>query len=305
MSVARAPRPEPVPGLLVVDKAAGMTSHDVVARVRRLAGTRKVGHAGTLDPMATGVLVLGVGRATRLLGHLVLAEKRYRATVRLGASTTSDDAEGQTLTSAAPADLAALDGARVPAALAEQVGELDQVPSSVSAVKVDGRRAYDRVRAGEEVELAARRVTVHAIGVEALHDLRGEEPFVDVDVEVHCTSGTYVRAIARDVGRALGVGGHLTSLRRTSVGPFTLEHADTLDDLEQPGRDFSVLAMADAARLGFTTRDLGPDDARGVRHGRPLDLDLDGLTALIDPDGDLLALYAPRDGLARPVAVLV
>ena len=305
MSVARTPRPEPVPGLLVVDKPAGMTSHDVVARVRRLAATRKVGHAGTLDPMATGVLVLGVGRATRLLGHLVLAEKRYRATIRLGAATTTDDAEGEALGATDAGALAALDEVRVRAALAEQVGELDQVPSSVSAVKVDGRRAYDRVRAGEDVELAARRVTVHEIAVHEVRDLRAAEDVVDVEVDVHCTSGTYVRAIARDVGRALGVGGHLVALRRTSVGPFGLEHAERLDALEEPGRAFAVLAMADAARLGFVTRELDADEARGVRHGRPLDLDLDGLTALIAPGGDLLALYEPRDGLARPVAVLV
>src|SRR5688500_15364243 len=207
------------PALVVVDKSPGMTSHDVVARVRRLAGTRKVGHAGTLDPMATGVLVLGINRATRLLGHLMLTEKTYAATVRLGVTTTTDDAEGELV---ATASTEGLSGEAIRAAFATQVGELDQVPSAVSAIKVDGKRAYQRVREGEDVELAARRVTVHALDV---IEVRG----ADVDVEVRCSSGTYVRAIARDVGAALRVGGHLTSLRRTTVGPSGLSRASTSD----------------------------------------------------------------------------
>ncbi len=206
-------------GVVVVDKAAGMTSHDVVARVRRLAGTRKVGHAGTLDPMATGVLVVGVNRATRLLGHLMLTDKTYEATIRLGASTTTDDAEGEVTSSRPAADLA---DETIRSALAGFVGEIDQVPASVSAVKVAGRRAYDRVRAGEEVELAARRVRIEQIDVHGI--TRDEHANVaDVAVEVHCSTGTYIRSIARDLGEALGVGGHLVALRRTSVGPFGLE----------------------------------------------------------------------------------
>ena len=208
-------------GLVVVDKPGGMTSHDVVARVRRLAGTRKVGHAGTLDPMATGVLVLGVERATRLLGHLMLTEKAYDATVRLGVATTTDDAEGE-VTASVPT--AGLDEASVREAAAAFVGELEQVPSAVSAIKVDGRRAYARVRAGEEVELAPRSVTVHELVV---HDVRLGDDVVDVDLRVRCSSGTYIRAIARDLGAALGVGGHLTALRRTAVGPYDLAVART------------------------------------------------------------------------------
>jgi tRNA pseudouridine55 synthase len=282
-------------GLVVVDKPGGMTSHDVVSRVRRLAGTRKVGHAGTLDPMATGVLVLGVDRATRLLGHLMLTEKTYDATVRLGVATTTDDAEGE-VTASVPT--AGLDEASVREAAASFVGELEQVPSAVSAIKVDGRRAYARVRAGEEVELAPRSVTVHELVV---HQVRLGD-VVAVDLRVRCSSGTYIRAIARDLGVALGVGGHLTALRRTAVGPYDLEVARTLDDLAE---DFAVLPLAEAARAGFRAVELTDEQAADVRVGRALDLDLPGLTALFDPAGEFLALYEPRDGRARAVAVFV
>src|SRR5687767_5323356 len=199
------------PGLVVVDKPAGMTSHDVVARVRRLAGTRKVGHAGTLDPMATGVLVLGVNRATRLLGHLMLTEKAYDATVRLGVATTTDDAEGEVTAVVSAADV---DPVAVRAVLAEFVGDIEQVPTAVSAIKVDGKRAYQRVRDGEEVALEARPVTVHELVV---HDVvpsgaDADTLTLDVTLSVRCSSGTYIRAIARDLGVRLGVGGHLTAL---------------------------------------------------------------------------------------------
>ena len=278
-------------GLVVVDKPGSMTSHDVVSRVRRLAGTRKVGHAGTLDPMATGVLVLGLNRATRLLGHLTLTDKRYDATVRLGGTTTTDDADGD-LVSSSPTDHLSEDDVR--SALSSLVGEIDQVPSSVSAVKVDGRRAYARVRAGEEVELSARRVTIHAIDVVSL-DLP------EVKVAVHCSSGTYVRAIARDLGAALGVGGHLTALRRTAVGPFTLADARTIDELTE---SFTITPIADAARASFPALDLDDDQAADVRVGRRLDLALDTTTALFAPDGEFLALYREgEDGRARAVAV--
>jgi tRNA pseudouridine55 synthase len=283
-------------GLVVVDKPAGITSHDVVARVRRLAGTRKVGHAGTLDPMATGVLVVGVGRATRLLGHLALTEKSYDATARLGVSTVTDDAEGEVT---ATASAAHLDEAVVRAAFAEQVGEIEQVPTAVSAVKVDGVRAYQRVRAGEDVVLEPRRVTVHELTVT---DVRRAGDHVDVDLSMRCSSGTYVRAIARDVGAALGVGGHLTALRRTAVGPYGLDVARTLDELAET---FATLPIADAARAAFPARDLDQDAAASVRVGRALDVPLDGLTALFDPDGEFLALYEPRDGVSRAVAVFV
>lgn len=280
-------------GLVVVDKPAGMTSHDVVARVRRTLGTRKVGHAGTLDPMATGVLVLGVERATRLLGHLMLTEKTYSATVRLGATTTTDDAEGE-VTATAPA--AHLEEAAVRAALAAFQGEISQVPSTVSAVKVDGKRAYARARAGETVELKARAVTIREI---AAGDFRVEGDFLDLEIRVACSSGTYIRAIARDLGAALGVGGHLTRLRRHSVGAFTLETANTdLDHLR-------LTPLAAAARASFPALDLDEDQAQAVRYGRPLPLAVESLTAVFAPDGEFLALYQPHGGAARPAAVFV
>lgn len=289
-----------VSGLVVVDKPGGITSHDVVARVRRLAGTRKVGHAGTLDPMATGVLVLGVNRATRLLGHLMLTEKAYDATIRLGVSTSTDDAEGEVTASVSTAGL---DEATVRAAAAEFVGDLEQVPTAVSAIKVDGKRAYQRVRDGEEVELEARPVTVHELVV---HDVRGLDhdaaETLDLDVSLRCSSGTYVRAIARDLGARLGVGGHLTALRRTAVGPYDLDVARTLDELAE---EFTMMPIADAARAAFASRDLDDAQAADVRVGRALDLDLDGLTAVFAPDGEFLALYEPRDDTARAVAVFV
>ncbi len=283
------------PGLVVVDKPGGLTSHDVVARVRRLAGTRKVGHAGTLDPMATGVLVLGVDRATRLLGHLTLTEKAYDARVRLGVGTTTDDAEGEPVAAADPGDVAALTEAAVRTAFASFVGEIDQVPTAVSAIKVDGKRAYQRVRDGEDVELSPRRVTVHELTV---HEVAG----ADVRISVRCSSGTYIRAIARDVGARLGVGGHLTALRRTAVGPFGLDLARTLDDLADR---FEVVPIAEAARSVFPAVDLDAAEAADVRYGRRLERELPALSAVFAPDGTFLALYEPRDGSARPVAVFV
>ncbi len=295
-------------GLLVVDKPPGMTSHDVVARVRRLAGTRKVGHAGTLDPMATGVLLLGLGRATRLLGHLALAEKTYEATIRLGVVTTTDDAEGEVVSRSSTE---ALEESAARSALGDMVGEIDQVPSAVSAIKVGGRPSYERVRSGEQVELAARRVQVHALDV---HDVRRvdepEGPVHDLDVTVRCSSGTYVRAIARDLGSVLGVGGHLTRLRRTAVGSaesgVTLADAVTLDAAEEGGA-LPVLDLDHSARRFFPSVDLSEALAQDVRHGRALDLELpaSGPHALFSPDGQFLALYEDRDGTARAVAVFV
>jgi tRNA pseudouridine55 synthase len=286
------------PGLVVVDKAPGMTSHDVVARVRRLAGTRKVGHAGTLDPMATGVLVLGVDRATRLLGHLMLTEKSYDATVRLGVSTTTDDAEGEVVETRA---VDGVDPEAVRAELARFVGDIEQVPTAVSAIKVDGKRAYARVRDGEQVELKARPVTIHSLEV---LDQRVVGEWLDVDISVRCSSGTYIRAIARDVGAALGVGGHLTALRRTAVGSFDLSVARTLEQLAE---DFAVLPIADAARATFPGVELDDEQAAHVRFGRALDLPLpeDGPHAVFAPGGEFLALYERRGQQARPVAVFV
>jgi tRNA pseudouridine55 synthase len=242
------------------------------------------------------VLVLGVGRATRLLGHLMLTEKRYDATMRLGVATSTDDAEGEVV---ATAPVHGLDEAAVRAAAGRLVGELMQVPTAVSAIKVDGRRAYQRVRAGEHVELAARPVTVHELLV---HDVRFHDEVVDLDVSVRCSSGTYVRALARDLGGALGVGGHLTALRRTAVGPFDLGVARTLDQLAE---HFAVLPLAAAARAAFPSIDLDEPAARAVRFGRALELPVERLSAVFAPDGEFLALYEPRDGGARPVAVFV
>ena len=276
----------------------------MVGRVRRLLGTRKVGHAGTLDPMATGVLVVGVGRATRLLGHLTLTDKAYDATVRLGVGTVTDDAEGDVV---ATPGLAGLDEARLEAALAPLRGPILQVPTAVSAIKVDGVRSYARVRAGDEVALAPRPVTVHRFDVLARRDLVVDgTPVVDLDVVVGCTSGTYVRALARDLGLGLGSAGHLTALRRTRVGPFTLAEAAVLPE---PGPDAeapAVVPVAEAVRRCFPVVEL--DDARAgdVRVGRRLPgLHLDALTALLGPDGTFLALYRPGPDGARPEAVFV
>jgi tRNA pseudouridine55 synthase len=289
-------------GLVVVDKPAGLTSHDVVARIRRLAGTRKVGHAGTLDPMATGVLVLGVNRATRLLGHLLVTDKRYDATIRLGSSTTTDDAEGEVVATSATNGVTE---ERVLTALSGFVGAIDQVPSAVSAIKVDGRRAYERVRAGEQVELPARQVRVDSIEV---HGMQLGDDGADVRVSVRCSSGTYIRAIARDLGDELGVGGHLTALRRTAVGPFGLDQAHTLEQLAE---ELVVMPIADAARAGFPSYELDEGQATDVRFGRklPLLFDVKGPVAMFAPDGEFLALYEQvadsTDPVASAVAVFV
>ena len=288
-------------GLVVVDKPQGWTSHDVVARVRGLAGTRKVGHAGTLDPMATGVLVLGVDRATRLLTYLVGADKEYTATIRLGAATTTDDAQGEVL---ATTDAAGVTADQVTAGAARLTGPIEQVPSAVSAIKVDGKRAYALVRAGQDVQLAARPVTVHRFEV---GQLRRDAGFLDVDVLVVCSSGTYIRALARDLGAALGVGGHLTALRRTRVGGYGLDVARTLEQLE---REFSVLPLADAARAAFGVRELSGDEARELSFGRHVPVVATGPcgtgttpVAAFAPDGTLVALLADDGAWSRPVLV--
>jgi tRNA pseudouridine55 synthase len=303
-------RPTAPDGLLVVDKPAGWTSHDVVGRVRRLAGTRRVGHAGTLDPMATGVLVVGVGRATRLLTYVVGADKAYDATIRLGVGTTTDDAEGE---ATARPGAAGLPDAAVRAAVADLTGDILQVPTAVSAIKVDGRRAYARVRAGEEVELAARPVTVHRFEVLAARPGQADGvPVVDLDVHVVVSSGTYVRALARDLGAALGTAGHLTALRRTRVGGHALAAARTLGQLEAQADADGVLAtipLADAARATFPVRDLTAAEAADLGFGRWVaPSGTPGTVAGISPEGDLVALLedARRRGedLARPVLVL-
>lgn len=288
-------------GLIVVDKPAGMTSHDVVARVRRLAKTRRVGHGGTLDPMATGVLIIGVNRATRLLTYVIGSAKSYTATIRLGQSTVTDDAEGDVTTTASTT--AVTDDA-IRAGLAAQTGEIDQVPSAVSAIKINGERAYKRVRDGENVDIPARRVTVSRLDV---LDIRrpADADVVDVDIDVTCSSGTYIRAIARDLGTTLGVGGHLTALRRTAVGGLTLAESSTLDQLEERAPDVVGLPMADAARRAFPQRTATPDEARILSHGGPLTpAGIDGPYAVFDPAGTLLAIVSDRDGRARAEIVL-
>jgi tRNA pseudouridine55 synthase len=285
-------------GLVIVDKPAGLTSHDVVSRVRRLAGTRRVGHAGTLDPMATGVLVVGVNKATRLLHHLVLADKAYTATIRLGVATVTDDAAGAVVSAA---DCSALTETRVRAEVTTLTGEMDQVPSAVSAVKVDGRRAYARVRAGEQVTLASRRVTVS--GFDVLDIRRPAEPVLDVDVAVECSSGTYVRALARDLGAALGVGGHLTVLRRTRVGPFNVADALTLEELAERA-DPVMLSLAEGIRRAMPVRHLTADEARELGFGRAVvATGVEGTYGALGPDGSAVALLAESAGSAKPVVV--
>jgi tRNA pseudouridine55 synthase len=305
-------------GLLVVDKPSGRSSHDVVARCRRLAGTRKVGHAGTLDPMATGVLVVGVGRATRLLGYLALSDKVYEATIRLGQTTLTDDAEGDLL---ATVDASGLRDADVRQVVGHFTGELQQIPSAVSAIKVGGRRSYARVRAGEKVVLAPR--TVQVTGFTVL-GVRRSAGLVDVDVRVECSTGTYVRALARDVGAELGVGGHLTALRRVSVGAYGIERAHTLEELARYApADLPVVTLDEAAREQFPHYVVDPDEVEAVRNGRPLTLQLRraaepdegrdpaqernagpaGPVAVLAPGGHLLALYEQHGPIARPAAV--
>jgi tRNA pseudouridine55 synthase len=288
-------------GLVVVDKPGGLTSHDVVARVRRLAKTRRVGHGGTLDPMATGVLVIGVNRATRLLTYVIGSRKRYTATIRLGETTVTDDADGD-VTAAVPA--ADLTDNAIEAALAGQTGEIDQVPSAVSAIKIDGRRAYKRVREGEDVELPARRVTVHRLDVLGIAR-PPQRDVVDVDIDVECSSGTYIRAIARDAGGSLGVGGHLTALRRTAAGGFSLADAATLAELEERAPDVVGLSMAEAARRTFPCRTASAEEARALRNGGPLDpAGIEGPYAVFDASGEVLAVVTERGGRARPEIVL-
>jgi tRNA pseudouridine55 synthase len=283
-------------GIVVVDKPAGSTSHDVVGRCRRIFATRKVGHAGTLDPMATGVLVVGIERATKILGLLTAADKAYSATIRLGQTTTTEDAEGEVLQTV-PAD--GVDDARIAAAVGALRGDIEQVPSAVSAIKVGGRRAYQLAREGQTVELRPRPVRIDRFDVLAIRRPAG---FVDIDVEVECTSGTYIRALARDVGAALSVGGHLTALRRTRVGRFGLDEARTLEALaEAPRLSYS---LDEACLLAFARRGLTAAEAESATHGRPLDAaGIDGVYAATAPDGRVIALL--RDDGARTRSVVV
>jgi tRNA pseudouridine55 synthase len=338
--MARDARGNTPSGLIVVDKPGGLTSHDVVARIRRLAGTRRVGHAGTLDPMATGVLVVGVEKATRLLGHLMLTDKEYLATIRLGQATDTGDAEG-TVTSGHPAGHLTL--AQVEAAAAALTGEIQQVPPAVSAIKVAGRRAYQLAREGAPPVLKPRPVTVWSFTVQAVRPVPDAVPgtpgavpgtpgrapgavpgtparapgaapgdLLDLDVEVRCSSGTYIRALARDMGDALGVGGHLTRLRRTRVGPYDLGAAHGLDELAER---LTILPLAEAAAAAFGVLELSEEQARSLSHGGrlpglgaqagPVAGAQAGPVAAFGPDGRLIALVQEKDGVTRPLAVFV
>jgi tRNA pseudouridine55 synthase len=308
-------------GLVIVDKSGGMTSHDVVARIRKLAGTRRVGHAGTLDPMATGVLVIGVEKATRLLGHLALSEKEYSATIRLGQSTVTDDAEGEVLprTEGRSVQVSEIDEPALRTALDAFAGEIMQVPPSISAIKVAGQRAYRMTRSGAAPELVARPVTIRSLNL--LGSRQAEPGLMDIDVAVTGSSGTYSRAIARDLGAALGTGGHLTALRRTRVGPYRVEAARTLDQL---AATFEVTPLAQAAAEAFCTLSLTADQARLVSHGVRLPAAAVGFQgampagsgplegaqpnwplAALAPDGSLVALLARQDDEMQPLAVFV
>ena len=296
-------------GILVVDKPFGWTSHDVVAKVRYLARTRKVGHAGTLDPMATGVLVIGIGRATRLLTYVVGADKEYRATIRLGETTTTDDAQGEPVDAV---DASGVTQDAVHAGVARLTGDILQVPSTVSAIKVDGKRAYALARSGESVVLDARPVTVSRFEVLELRRVDVDDRVVlDVDVIVVCSSGTYVRALARDLGADLGVGGHLTALRRTRVGGYGVEEAPTVDDLVDAAQEHDealpVLPLARAARAIMAARDLTDSEVVELLHGRRIARqgeDAGGPVAAIAPDGALVAVGEVAGERLQPLAVL-
>ncbi|CAN1645085.1 TruB Pseudouridine synthase [Candidatus Nanopelagicaceae bacterium] len=283
-------------GFLVVDKTGGMTSHDVVAVGRKALGTRKVGHAGTLDPMATGILVLGFGNGTRLLQYITDGDKSYVATVVLGASTITDDKEGEIITST---DASKVLDADIEKFLKAMLGTIAQRPSSVSAVKVGGERAYDRVRAGEKFELEARNITITQLDILAIRHLAAT---TEVDIEVTCSAGTFIRAIARDLGESLGVGGHLSALRRTRVAGFTEKDACSFEDLK--AQKFTALNLADVARTTFTPRELSLEEVQELSFGRPLSENGNTvINAALSPDNRLIALLKDEGGKAKPIAV--
>ncbi|WRZ90195.1 tRNA pseudouridine(55) synthase TruB [Streptomyces sp. NBC_01007] len=296
-------KPSTPDGLVIVDKPSGFTSHDVVAKMRGIARTRRVGHAGTLDPMATGVLVLGVEKATKLLGHLALTEKEYLGTIRLGQNTLTDDAEGDITSST---DASGVKRDAIDAGVAKLTGAIMQVPSKVSAIKIDGVRSYKRAREGEEFEIPARPVTISSFAVYDIRDAVAEDgtPVLDLVVSVVCSSGTYIRAIARDLGADLGVGGHLTALRRTRVGPYKLDSARTLDQLQE---ELTVMPIADAAAAAFPRWDVDTKRARlllnGVRLDMPDEYTGKGTVAVFDPEGQFLALVEEQKGKAKSLAV--
>lgn len=283
-------------GVVVVDKPAGMTSHDVVARLRRIFGTRKVGHAGTLDPMATGVLVAGIERGTKLLAHLVADDKVYSTTIRLGSATSTDDAEGDVL---GEADAGHLTDDEIMAQVDALTGEIMQVPSKVSAIKIDGKRAHELVREGKDVDIPPRPVTIFSFDVS---QIRRDGAFVDVDARVHCSSGTYIRSLARDMGDALGVGGHLTALRREASGPFTLEHARSLEELsDHPALS---LSLDEALTIAWPVLNVTADEYAALAMGKWLEpRGLNGVHAAVGPDGKAVALVKEKGNRLSTVFV--
>ena len=286
-------------GFVVVDKAGAMTSHDVVAVGRRVLGTRKVGHAGTLDPMATGILILGFGHGTRLLQYITDGDKSYRATIALGAATITDDVEGEVISRASKSDLDAITDADIQRDLSSMRGVISQRPSSVSAVKVDGKRAHERVRAGEVFELASREVTISQLDV---LEIRRTDDAIQIDIEVTCSAGTFIRAIARDLGASLKVGGHLTFLRRTRVASFGEDAANTFEKFK--AGEFKTLGLVDVARSIFQLRELNAEDARELSFGRKISASPSaGIYAAISSSNELIALLENRDDGAKPIAV--
>ncbi len=303
---------DPTPGLLLVDKPQGLTSHDVVARARRLLGTRKVGHAGTLDPMATGLLVLGIGKATRLLTYVTGHDKSYDATIRLGQATVTDDAEGEVTTTA---DASGVTEEALATAIAALTGDISQVPSAVSAIKINGERAYARARAGEDVVLAARPATVSRF---AVHEVRHTGGVIDIDATIDVSSGTYIRALARDLGTALGVGGHLTALRRTSIGAVSVDDAHTLEELRamaDAGTPIPLASLADASRALLPTLVVTDAEVASLSYGQALgergaelgepshpdDFTHDAVA--VSPAGVAVAVLRRIKGKAKPVIV--
>ena len=286
-------------GFVVVDKAGAMTSHDVVAVGRRVLGTRKVGHAGTLDPMATGILILGFGNGTRLLQYITDGDKYYRATIALGAATITDDVEGEVISKATESEIADISEEQIRTALAAMRGVISQRPSSVSAVKVDGKRAHERVRAGEVFELASREVTISQLDV---LEIRRSADAIQIDVEVTCSAGTFIRAIARDLGMTLNVGGHLTFLRRTRVASFGEDIANSFESFK--AGDFKTLGLIDVARSIFKVRELSLEEAQELSFGRKISASpLTGIYAAISTSNELIALLENRDDGAKPIAV--
>lgn len=292
-------------GVIVVDKPAGMTSHDVVGRLRRIMGTRRVGHSGTLDPMATGVLVVGIERGTKFLAHVVSHDKRYEATVRLGSSTVTDDFEGEVVSTASPEALHALSEEQIRAAFAAQIGDIMQRPSSVSSIKINGRRAHELVREGHDVVLPERPVSVFSLevsDVSFVSDATSDSPHWSATISVHCSSGTYIRSIARDVGKQLGVGGHLTALRRTSAGPFDIAEARTLAQLEEDPQ--LSLSLDEAMVRCFPTREISEDEGKNVALGKWLEPEgRKDVYAVVTPSGQAIALLKEKGKRAASVFV--